>query len=263
MENISIFTKPSFFRGHLYRGSSVIRGEQTAKYLKAKYNPKKKTGICIFVKPESMDGIEDGDYVDVVDGKHLANWLQKRPKINVIACSQCSFKYLKDNLKNKIIYIPQHHCNYDNLKRVRKKVKTVGLIGHRSGFPLSVEEVKRKLKSINVDFITNFTYKDRQDVINHYKKVDVQIIWAVGDRVFKNPLKIINAASFGIPTLAPRKIAYEEMEGFYIPIKTLNDMVDEVDKLKDSKYYSKWSKKLIKEAEKYHIKNIAQLYKKL
>ena len=261
--NISIFAKPSFFRGHLYRGSSLIRGEQIAKYLKAKYNPKKKTGICIYVKPESMDGIEDGDYVDVVDGPHLVAWLKEGPGIKAIACSKCSYNFLKDNLKNEIIYIPQHHCNYNRIKRRRRKVKTVGLIGHRSGFPLSVEEVKKKLKAIGVDFITNFTYKNRRNVNDHYKKVDVQIIWAVGDRVFKNPLKIINAASFGIPTVAPRKIAYKEMEGFYVPVKTLEEMVNEIDKFKDIKYYSKWSEKLIKEAEKYHIERIAQLYKKL
>lgn len=263
MSQLSFFAKPPFFRGHLYRGSSMIRGEQMAHYLQAQYNPKKKVGVCIYVKPESMDGIEDGDYIDVVDGAHLVDWLKERPKIKAIACSQSSYQYLKDNLKNEVVYLPQHHCNYQRIPRKRKGVKVVGLIGHQSGFPLSIEEVTQQLRSIGVDFITKFDYRHRQEVVDFYQKIDLQIIWPTGDRLYKNPLKIINAASFGIPTVAPRKLAYQEMEGFYIPVKTVDELVKEIEKFKNLKYYDQWSKKIRAEAEKYHISQIAKLYRKL
>lgn len=41
------------------------------------------------------------------------------------------------------------------------------------------------------------------------------------------------------------------------------ELLEEVEKLKDPEYYNQWSRKIIKEAEKYHISNIAKLYLQL
>ena len=104
-------------------------------------------------------------------------------------------------------------------------------------------------------------------MINYFKKIDFLVIWYFDffDRnsFYRHPTKMINAASFGIPTLAQPIAGYSEFEGFYIPIESIDNIVREVQKLKDINYYTRWSDKLYKEAEKYHISNTTELYKKL
>ncbi|OGH18094.1 MAG: hypothetical protein A2868_03475 [Candidatus Levybacteria bacterium RIFCSPHIGHO2_01_FULL_40_15b] len=79
----------------------------------------------------------------------------------------------------------------------------------------------------------------------------------------KDITKIINAASFGIPTLTQPIAGYKEFNGFYIPIKDMDSLVKEAEKLKDVNYYNQWSDRVFNEAEKYHISKIAELYKRL
>ena len=73
----------------------------------------------------------------------------------------------------------------------------------------------------------------------------------------------INAASFGIPTIANWKLGYKEFDGHYIPVKTMDSLVAEAEKMKDKNYYDEWSNKIIPETEKYHISKIAEIYRQL
>lgn len=105
-----------------------------------------------------------------------------------------------------------------------------------------------------------------QDIIDYYKKIDIQVIgyFDYQDIPYYHPTKIINAASFGIPTVAGRRLGYKDFDNFYIPVNNMDELLAEVEKLKkDPKYYNQWSDKIVKEAEKYHISKIAQLYRKL
>jgi hypothetical protein len=43
----------------------------------------------------------------------------------------------------------------------------------------------------------------------------------------------------------------------------MNSLVEEAVKLKDDSYYNQWAYNVFNEAEKYHISNIAKLYKEL
>ena len=108
-------------------------------------------------------------------------------------------------------------------------------------------------------------YKTRQDIVDFYKTIDIQVIgyFKHYDHAYRHPTKIINAASFGIPTIAAPILGYKEFEGHYIPAGNMESLLVAVDKLRDIKYYSQWSTKIIKEAEKYHISNIAKLYQQL
>lgn len=276
---ISIFAR-KYFTGenagtstgpYLHRGTSLIRGEQVAEYLGGKYNPQSgfEDDICIYLKPKTLDHIKDGSYVDFSDGEsYLLKLLQNRPNIKVIASSQTSFEFLKESLKNEIFLIPEHHCNFEKLTRTRKEVTTGGIITNPS--PISYkayDEVARKLKELGFDFITCFNWKTRQDVVDFYQKIDFQVISMFGVHSdydpFRHPTKIINAASYGIPTVANWKAGYKEFEENYIPVHNISDLVKGVEKLKNQDYYEGWSGKIIKAAEPYHIENIAKLYKQL
>jgi hypothetical protein len=274
---ISFFVKPYWFFNLFFEdkthmsipGSSAIRGEQMAQYLGAKYNPSEddcKNDIRIYVKPTELESIKRDSYIDVVDGEFLVEELKNRPDLKVIACSKVSYEYLTHKLKNKLFLIPQHHCNFERFKRQRREVNTVGAIGIPIGFdkPDIESQIIKKLTDNRLVYKNECTYQSREDIVNFYKDIDIQIVWIDGNKPLKNPLRIVNAASFGIPTVAHRQIGYKEFEGNYIGVETIDDLIDEVKKLRDDKdYYNYWSAKIIKPAEEYHINKIAKLYKQL
>lgn len=269
---INIFAKPGWYHisskgeGHLYRGSSIIRGEQVAEYVDGiVLNPNKvnKGDVNIYVKPESLENIKDGEYADILDSIQTVNLYKERPGIKIIACTKLGCEVLKTILKNKIVYIPQHHCNVEKFKKDVKEVKTVGIIGAFKGFVYPVDLMRDELSKIGIELRTCFDFKDRQSVVEHYKNIDIQINWQKPRHYLKNPLDIINAASFGIPTVCNPQEHYKEIEGYFIPAKTIPELLQKVSELKDITIYKKWSKKLIKFSQKYHIDEVGKLYKKL
>jgi hypothetical protein len=243
---ISIFAKPTFFIGEtgkeedwtLHRVSSRIRGEEIAEYLGAKFN-QERSDVNIYVKGFAHGRVKDGDYIDILDDDWTVGWLKDKPGIKVIAMSLAHYDWLKKELKNEIVYIPHHHVNFERVARTRKEITTCGYIG-----------APQNIKAEGFEFTDQRVYKTRQDIIDFYKKIDIQIIGDVPDVPYYHPTKIINAMSFGIPTVSPKKIAYREVDGFYF---------QNLEELKGG-----WdADRLIKEAEKYHISNIAKLYQQL
>lgn len=282
--NISIFARPYFIAedagtstgSYLHRGTSYIRGEQVAKYLEGKYNPTSgyERDILIYLKPKTLDTISDGSYVDFSDAEtYLISLLLNRPKIKVITSNLTSFEFLKKKLGNEVFLIPEHHCNFERIKRTRKKITIAGIITNPS--PLSYEigqAVRKALKKAGFELIECYDWKNRQDVVDFYQKIDFQIVplFSNYDNVMFNdkspvrhPTKIINGASFGIPSIAAWKAGYKEFEDNYIPVKTMEDLVQEAEELKKPNSYNSLAQKIIKAAEPYHIENIAKLYRQL
>lgn len=273
---ISINARPSYWDiGHtnekyMHRLSARVRGEEIVEYIGGKFNAKdrEKNDICIFVKPRNLTNIQDGDYVDVLDEIKLVPLLKMRPKIKVIAMSNVHFEHLKKELKNKIILIPHHHINFEREKRTRNKSLVGGMIGSPSKIIyVVVDKIREALAGVGIEFTICFNSRTRQEMVSYYKSIDFLVNWYLDiykrDSFYRHPTKILNAASFGIPTLAQPISGYREVEGFYIPIETVDDIVREAGKLKSLKYYTQWSRKVVKEAEKYHISNIAKLYQNL
>ncbi len=189
-------------------------------------------------------------------------------KVKVIAASTYSYDYFKNKLPNEIIYIPHHHVNRENIKRDRKEVIRCGYIGTPSQEAIKFYgEVGQELKKIGFEFITCFDFKAREDAINLYRNIDILIIaeWKWGDvsHVYKFPTKLINAASFGVPTIAFPRAGYKEFEGNYVRANNMEEMLSEVKKFRDKDYYQEWSEKILKVAENYHISKIANLYRNL
>lgn len=274
---LSFFAKKPFLREikeensglYLQRVSSVVRASEIAEFLGAKYNPKSgyEKDVRIYVKPSGLEKVMDGDYVDVLDDRKVTEALKSRPKIKVMAMSGPHLKWLKSILKNQVFLVPHHHINFERAKRTRTEVINCGYIGTFSSHHIKINRViTQRLKKIGLNFIQFYNFKVRDDAINFYKQIDIQIIGHfhhIKNVPHYHAAKIINAMSFGIPTIAGPKLGYKDVDDYYIHAHNLDELVKEVEKLKDQKYYNVWANKILSEAEKYHISKIAQLYKQL
>jgi len=272
--NLAIFAKPSFRRhgNRLGRASSLIRAEQIAPLIGAKLNPASgyENDVCIYVKPHTSLLYNNiirpakNVYIDIVDGNNIVLFANKYPATQLIVCSQVDYDFL-GRQENKVVLIPQHHCNFERAIRTRDKITTVGMIGaNLENFEPLRQEFENKLGQLGLTFLSYTKFKNRMDVINFYKNIDVQIVWRPWKKRLSNPLKIVNGASFGIPTIAYNEPALKEMEGCCIPVSNLEEVTLELKKLTLSpKLYSDYSRRCLLTAEKYHIENVAKLYRKL
>lgn len=257
--------------GHLQRVSSLIRGDQIAERIGARFNPTEgyENGICIYVKPHvkrNEDFKFEGRkaYMDVVDGWGLLPLLKKHPYVTAIACSQQDQRKLQRLIPNKVILIPQHHCNFDREKRNREGITRIGVIGTTGAFPLLPKDLREELSKRGIELETYSNFFTRQDIVDFYKRIDLQIVWRPYRMNLSNPLKIVNASSFGIPTIAYDESVFKEVEGCYIPVNNLNEFLEKLDELRFNAWvYPEYSKKCLEKAEDYHIDNIAKLYKEL
>jgi len=272
---MNIFARPSYvgnrFPRHtkdstLLRVSSRIRGEEIAEFLGCQLNVPGE-GVNVYVKPAGLNRVKDGDWVDILDGENLIPFLKERPKVKVIAASQCSYDILKSELKNEIVLIPQQHINWDREKRIIDGIKVVGYTGSPSPYAFKhYKEIGQEINKLGLEFKTCFDFKTKQDSINFYKSIDIMVIgaWGLGDpSPFKIPTKIINAASFGVPTVAFPLRAYGEIEGYYLRANNMAEMLDQVNKIRNIDLYSDMIAKVIGKAEQYHISRIANLYNQL
>ncbi len=279
MENISIFAKPGFLGNHypnLVKGNTIlrlsgeIRGKQIADYIGAKFNPTSgyENDRCIFVKGHRLELAKSGDYVDFSDERIDILAPKIRPDLKVIAHTTYARDYLKQYVSNEIVYIPQQHINWENATRTKNKAIIGGYIGRPSRISVEIQnEIKQALKSIDVDFKVAFEWETREDAINFYKSIDFLVIGGYGklpsDLWQITPAKMINAASFGVPSLSFMRVGYQEWEGNYTKFKTMEDLIVEVKKLQDDDYYAEYSKKILEKAKNYHISVISQLYRGL
>lgn len=286
--SISIFAKPAFLNtnpysafeskeksykghGHLQRVSSMIRADQIVSRIDARLNPESgyEDDVCIYVKPMVRKGEDfkfEGKkaYLDIIDGHNLGQLILKHPEIGVIVCSQADYETMSSVIPNKIVLIPQHHCNFERVQRNRSGVETIGIIGTKGAFPFLPVGLKTTLANRGIELIEFSDFFSRQDVIDFYQKIDIQIVWRPYKKLLSNPLKIVNAASFGIPTIALDEPAFEELNSYYMPVKDFDDLLFKLDIIKDdSDIYQRLSERCFEKAEEYHIDNIAKLYKKL
>lgn len=271
---ISFFAKqPNRARdGHLQRVSTIIRANQIAEYIGAKLNPQKgyKKDVVIYVKPHVKPGndlVFEGKfpYLDICDSPDLYLLARKHPDVPVISASEYNYKLLKRILPNEIINIPQQHCNFERIKKSRDGITTVGCIGTVPAFALLPKGFKEALAERRIELLEFSKFFSRQDVINFYMKIDIQIIWRpnfdYSKEILMNPLKLQNSAAFGVPTIAYDEPVFKEMKGCYIPVHTLDEFLTELDNLRENPaLYWKISKRCLKKAEEYHIENIAKLY---
>ena len=79
-----------------------------------------------------------------------------------------------------------------------------------------------------------------------------------------NPLKIVNSASFGIPTIAYDEPCFKEVHDCYTPCRNLEELLENLDSfIKAPHIYQGYSFRCLRRSEKYHISKIAELYRRL
>lgn len=278
MNNFSFFTA--------YGGAGLIRGAQIAGYLGAKLNPRTSfyNDICIYVKIFPHLPYPRNCYLDVVDAHEKVEWLKDKPDVNIIAVSRIAKEWISEVTGRKdIVLIPEHHCNFDRKLRPDREVLTVGIIGQKSAYDLSYLELKQGACDLGLNLKWELPYLDkdgnllfkkflhvyptRERVVNFYSDVDIQVTYRKNtpNPKLRNPLKLENAGSFGIPTVAyPEEDYVDEWDGFFIPATDSDEILHSLWELKNNyDYYKEWSKKVIGKAEEYHIEHIAELYKNL
>jgi len=276
--------------------AGYVRGEQMADALGGKKNPKDgyENDICIYVKvlppenlpeysflpPENLpkysflppENLPKHSYADVDDSVRLAEYLETHSELGVIATSNNTKEYLALRLKrDDIIVIPHAHCNYENWIRPDREVKTVGVIGSKTSFQGDTDEFSKRLKEIGLNFIYEKDYwktyqNSREKVCDFYKQIDIQVCWRpkMYAQAFKNPNKLVNAGSFGIPTVAYPERGFDEWDGKFIQVDTIDDMVASCLELKElEEYYNYYAEQALKKAQENHISNIIKLYRRL
>lgn len=289
---ISIFAKPTFLnvnssqpfvyngqepkRGHLMRVSSMIRGDQIADAVGAKFNPESgyENDVCIYVKPhlkkDNMDFKFEGrkSYIDIIDGHNLGQLMIKYPKVGVIVCSKADEKTMGAVIPNEIVFIPQHHCNFKRETRWTEggevTLKKIGMIGTEDAFDFIPKEIEEGLKERGIELIKFSKFFTREDIINFYKSIDLQMIWRPYRKVLSNPLKIVNASSFGIATIAYDEEAFKEVQGCYWGVNSPEQFLAQLDILiEHPSIMLPTIHRCIEKAEFYHIDNVAKMYKEL
>ncbi len=262
--------------------SAKIRGEQIAARLEnslvvtqddyaASPTNVCKDDVCVFVKCSPDQGLADMAkqcYVDVVDSTAALSHITDLCNVKVIAIGVTSHKYISEYLgRDDIILIPEHHCNFKNELRDRPKVERVGFCGYTDNFHLPFGEVSNALASIDVEFVYETQVEDRQNVCSFYKYIDVQLCFrkSASNAMLKNPLKLANAGSFRIPTIAYPEPSYvAEWDGAFAKVDDLAQIVRTVKILKESTAaYDNLADAALKKAQEYHIDKIIPLYKGL
>lgn len=273
---MSFFTKPVYFREDGDNGkkfpqriSTMIRGEQIAEYVGGKLNPTEgyDNDVRVYVKPRKLENIKPGAYIDVLDDLAVTENVKARPDLKVIAMSGPHYDWLKTFMPNEIVHIPHQHMNFERNLRDRKEVTVCGYVGANNWRHKKINRgVGEALEKAGFKFIPLFTFETREDIINFYKSIDIQVIGYFGyheDVPYYHQKKIVDAMSFGIPTIAGPKLGYRDVDDFYLKVHSMDELVAEALRMKDREQYNQWPGKIIEEAEKYHISNIAELYKNL
>jgi hypothetical protein len=275
---MSFFAMPpyiSYRSGHLKRGSSMIRAQQMAEYLGAKYNPVEgyEDDVCIYVKPTAdiyaSIGSGKRNYVDILDSGHIEiDWLKEHPGVNVIAASRSAYDYLLNVLgRTNVVLIPQHHCNFERNRSRRGDHFVAGYIASPRELSMFFEDINAACGSAGVELKVLSLYKDRLDVANFYQEIDLQIIWRsqkIQVKPLKNALKLANGGSFGIPTVALAEVGYQEYEGYYVPVNSFEELANAVKKFREnSSLYEQYASQNLEKAESYHIDHIAKKYLEL
>jgi len=254
---------------HRRRGESgQVRGLQMAQHFKARLNPDEDNDwrydfdVNVWVKQEPRHMEWPGKhYLDVIDEPRRIPWLRQHPECGVIAMSLSGQEYLKEKLnRDDVLFIPVHHANFNRELRERgNEFTAAGVCGGTGAIQCDEGELKALLAEHGLTWQHYQRYKTPQHIIDFYKTIDVQIIWRPMNRPLKEPLKIVNAMSLGIPTVAYPEPAYKEVEGYYWPVTTFEELAAAIEDIRQG--YD--AQRLMDKAEEYHIDNVGKLYREL
>ncbi len=210
-------------------------------------------------------------YIDLVDSDKAISEISKDPTLSIITLTPSGRDYIAARVPNRVIVIPDHHCNNNNIVRTRTTVDTIGYCGNKLGLQLDVEELQAQLEAHGFKFLqldTGLASTTLSDILNFYKSIDINLLFRKPYYLPSHPpemrscLKLTNAGSFGIPTIAyPELLLQKEAPGMYLPAKTIPEIVNLCKLLQeDTKLYEDWQDRSIAFSKPYHIDNIIKNY---
>ena len=267
----------SFFR-RIRNAGGEIRGTQVANYLGGRVDPQNgyEDDVCIYIlgimrydSPEVR-----WSYYDVCDcGYARLQRVRSRTKGGLIAISKSQFDYLKKVVpKREVYFIRQHHCNFKRELRPKRPVLTVGCCGGDAAVQWPHDRIKAILGQLGLQWMFLQELRNHQRVVDFYKQLDIQLVYrpthsrGMDMMIHGNPLKLSNASSFGIPTVAFPEPAFtaEWNNGECLYCDGMNNAFSLIQKLKDEPaFYEDIAEKAKLKAEEYHIDNVAKLYREL
>jgi len=231
--------------------------------------------VLVFIKggpPQHIIDYVRQVYVDVDDSYGSIPYLEEHPEVCPIAASRVGQRYLNERLgRDNVLLIPGHHCNFERFVKVTSDVKTAGFIGYPENLHLGVDTLHSALGGVGINFVVKTDAKNREDVCSFYKSIDIQICFRKMDEKvnpapeLRDPLKLINAGSFGIPTVAYPEPSYvDEFNGCFLQVDSPENIPTQCLKLKnDGWFYHKMSMLVLQQAEQYHIEHIAPMFARL
>lgn len=268
-------------------GSGEIRGEQVGDFLgvSVRMMPSRPNGgINVWVKGQPVDDYPRGrSYLDMMDAGERVPWIRQHPDIGLIGISRTAIKWMQRKIgRDDIHLIPEHHCNYRRERRQRDQIRRVGVIGNRNAFWGITPEIVRTFAAMGLEFVYQVNpdgvrkyhgnpfqptvYVGQEGVRNFYRNLDIQVVWRPhlhsGSHMLCNPLKLENAGSFGIPTVAYPEPSYAaEWDKCFVPVQTMQEMFAAVKRLRDDRdYYRDMSERARERAEQYHIEHTSRKY---
>jgi hypothetical protein len=256
-------------------GAAEIRGVQVADAIGGRKNPKSgyENDICIYVKFPPPHIHPKRTYYDIVDTWKAAPYLQLHPEVIGICQTEYNRKYLTDVFKlRNLIVIPEHHCNFERRHIPEREIKTVGIMGSISSFQYPIDTVRSQLRQIGLELHFEQNYwehfkNSRLAISDYYMKMDIQVVWRPKrmDYYYCNPLKLYNAGSFGIPTVAyPEHDYVDEWHGNFCSVNTIEYLIAACAEMKrNRKYYNRYAQRAWNKAQKNHIDRISKLYLQL
>jgi glycosyltransferase involved in cell wall biosynthesis len=249
-------------------GSGDVRGEQMARHFKARLNLNEPVedwhypfDVHIWVKQEPRHLEWPGKhYLDIMDATERGPWAREHPECGLIAMSLSGQEWLAKRLgREDVVWIRVHHCNFDRLVRERDGFSVAGVCGGPGAIQCDEEQLEGVLAEHGLEWRWYQDYRGPADITEFYRNIDVQVVWRTMRRPLKDPEKIVNAMSLGVPTVAYPEPAYKEVEGYYWPVRTFDELGAAIEELRGG--YD--AQRLIDKAEEYHIDSVAQLYGQL
>ena len=251
-------------------GSGTIRGSQVAERIGGKLNPASdyENDICIFIKKLPFLPFPKNSFLDVIDDITFIRWLKDHPDMGVIAFTKPSRDHIAEILdRSDVVYIPQHHCNFERHIRPKREVKLVGCNGSKFVLGHNEGEAREMFHKVGLDFVNHVRPSSRRGVVGFHKSIDIHICFRpkMKHYNFKDSLKIVNAGSYGVPTVAfPEPNNELEFKDCYVPVTSFKELVDQCERLKcEPDYYNEIAEKVLKKSEAYHIDNIIPRYREL
>jgi hypothetical protein len=259
----------SFF-GVSYWGQVEVRGRQVAERIGGKFNPTEgfEDDVCIFVGSRPRFEMPLRTFLDPGEKRLQLHYIAHYKQIRVISWSNAQFARLTYLYPGRPIHlVPQHHCNFENEQRPNRPILKVGVVGPHTSVYHPLGDISDRLEKVGFKFYLTKTPRNQREAADAYKELDIQLVFRniLPGLEYRSPLKVINAGSFGIPTVAFPEPAFEmEAKGAYLPATTIEELVEgAVSLATDPSLYRKYVDASRALAENYHIDKILPYYRKL